>query len=180
MKKTNLFLLATTAWLAGCSTTLLRTTKTQAPKTAEDSKVAAAPAPAQPAKPAATVAAQPSAQSLAKSLLADLNQRVRFDLSDAKVPTNVHGKLKELAALLKQEPALRLRIQGYADATGTEPKNQTLSVARARNVGELLVRSGIGHDRLVTEGLGTASPIAPNDTAAGRQANRRAEFTLLD
>ncbi|MBW8066969.1 MAG: OmpA family protein, partial [Ferrovum sp.] len=66
------------------------------------------------------------------------------------------------------------------DSTGSDDYNQELSERRANAVREALLEAGIGSDRVTTHGYGKAFPVAGNDTAAGRQLNRRVEIIFSD
>jgi outer membrane protein OmpA-like peptidoglycan-associated protein len=73
---------------------------------------------------------------------------------------------------------LKLRIEGYTDTTGTESFNLTLSSKRADTVRQFLVQQGLKPEDVTSVGMGQADPVAPNDTAAGRQQNRRVEIIV--
>ena len=85
-------------------------------------------------------------------------------------------QIDAVAALLRTDPGLRLAINGYTDGTGAAAHNQALSDGRAKAVVARLVGAGIAKDRLRAEGFGAASPVASNDSAAGRAQNRRVEL----
>lgn len=70
------------------------------------------------------------------------------------------------------------KIEGYTDCTGGADYNRELSDRRANAVRTSLVGMGISSDRITIHGYGQASPVASNDTAAGRQSNRRVEIVL--
>lgn len=72
----------------------------------------------------------------------------------------------------------RISIEGHTDSVGSEDSNQRLSEARANAVRDYLVSRGIATERITTSGRGESTPIAPNDTAAGRQQNRRVELII--
>lgn len=85
-------------------------------------------------------------------------------------------QIDAVAALLRTDPGLRLAINGYTDGAGAAAHNQALSDGRAKAVVARLVGAGIAKDRLRAEGFGAASPVASNDSAAGRAQNRRVEL----
>jgi OmpA-OmpF porin, OOP family len=88
--------------------------------------------------------------------------------------------LKEIGDMLKAHPDLRLRIEGHTDNVGQAAANQALSEKRAAAVREYLLRTfGVEATRLEAQGFGAARPAAPNDTAEGRQSNRRVELVRL-
>ena len=86
--------------------------------------------------------------------------------------------LNEVAEILKSDPALKLVIDGHTDDVGSDESNQKLSEDRAASVKEYLVKRGIDESRLISNGYGETKPVADNNTAAGRQKNRRVELNL--
>jgi OOP family OmpA-OmpF porin len=81
---------------------------------------------------------------------------------------------------LAVEPSLRLAIAAHTDSEGADAYNQSLSEARAAAVADYLVGIGVPSGSLVSSGYGESRPVAPNDTEAGRAANRRVEITILE
>ncbi|MGB3617527.1 MAG: OmpA family protein [Catalinimonas sp.] len=88
-------------------------------------------------------------------------------------------ELQRIASFLKQNPDLRVEIEGHTDDVGTDAANQRLSEQRARTVREYLTERGVTADRLQSKGYGEAQPVAPNDDDDGRRRNRRIEFRVL-
>jgi len=86
--------------------------------------------------------------------------------------------LPQVADKLKACPNAHATINGYGDTSGTEAINIPLSSQRAQSVADFLVAHGVAASRLVVRGLGSANPIAPNDTAEGRAKNRRVEIVV--
>jgi outer membrane protein OmpA-like peptidoglycan-associated protein len=87
----------------------------------------------------------------------------------------------EMARALKEHPELRrVEIQGHSDSTGDDAMNLKLSHERADSVKHALVKRGVAPGRLVPKGYGESSPIAPNETRAGRAKNRRVEFVITN
>lgn len=85
--------------------------------------------------------------------------------------------LKEIGEMLKAHPDLALVIEGHTDNTGAAEANQALSGQRAEAVRAYLVsRFAIDESRLEAKGFGASRPVASNDTAEGRQQNRRVEL----
>jgi OOP family OmpA-OmpF porin len=87
--------------------------------------------------------------------------------------------IEAIAEILRACPDLRLRIAGYTDAQGREDSNLELSQARAEAVLAALRSERVPVAGFEAQGYGEASPIDSNETEAGREANRRIEFTLL-
>ena len=88
--------------------------------------------------------------------------------------------LTEIGDMLTDHPELRLTIEGHTDSDGDDAYNQELSDRRAASVKEWLVTHyEIDASRLETAGFGESKPVAPNDTAEGKQQNRRVELVRL-
>ncbi len=86
--------------------------------------------------------------------------------------------LDEVVKILKDDPQLKLSIDGYTDNVGGDALNQKLSENRAGAVKNYLVKKGVDAGRLTSTGHGKNDPVADNKTAAGRQKNRRVELKL--
>jgi OmpA-OmpF porin, OOP family len=86
--------------------------------------------------------------------------------------------LNEVAQILKDNPQLKMSIDGYTDNVGGDAFNQKLSENRAGAVKKYLVKQGVDESRLTVTGHGKNDPVAENKTAAGRQKNRRVEMKL--
>jgi outer membrane protein OmpA-like peptidoglycan-associated protein len=86
--------------------------------------------------------------------------------------------LNKLATFLQEYPDRTVYIEGHTDSVGSESSNYQLSQRRADSVKSYLVGQGIQASRLSTAGLGEGSPVATNDTATGRQQNRRVEVII--
>jgi outer membrane protein OmpA-like peptidoglycan-associated protein len=100
-----------------------------------------------------------------------------FDFDSAALKLESRPTLDEIAKLLGSRPEMRLEIVGHTDNQGSAAYNQGLSERRAQSVVAALTSSyGISADRLSASGAGLTSPIAPNDTEAGRAKNRRVEL----
>jgi len=104
---------------------------------------------------------------------------VRFASGSAEMLAGGGAAVASVAAVLEQNPDLRIRIEGHTDATGPERYNEWLSGQRAEQVKAALVADGVDADRLETAGLGSRNPAADNATPEGRAHNRRIEFTVL-
>ncbi|HKW54607.1 MAG TPA: OmpA family protein [Stellaceae bacterium] len=92
-----------------------------------------------------------------------------------KADLNARGlsEVGKLAAFLKNNPDRNISVVGYTDSTGSNKLNAKLSDQRAAAVKAALVNQGIAADRIAASGRGPANPVASNDTAKGRQQNRR-------
>lgn len=101
---------------------------------------------------------------------------VNFDTDKATIRPESAPTVAEVVTLLRQNPALRLAVQGHTDNAGTAAHNQRLSEARAQSVVAALTAAGIGAARLQAAGFGQTQPLADNATEAGRAQNRRVEL----
>ena len=99
-----------------------------------------------------------------------------FDKSDLQPLAKAN--LDKLAEVLINNPDTNINIYGYTDSKGTDEYNLSLSDRRAASVKAYLISKGIASTRMNTMGMGEASPIASNDTEAGRAQNRRVEFAI--
>lgn len=106
-------------------------------------------------------------------------RKITFNPSSATIAGEGATILDDIAEILQRCPDKRIEIAGYTDSQGSEDGNQRLSQQRANAVldGLRVRRVPISNIRAV--GYGEANPIADNDTAEGREANRRIEFTLI-
>jgi peptidoglycan-binding protein ArfA len=86
--------------------------------------------------------------------------------------------LAQVADKLKACPGAKVSINGYTDNIGDDAINIPLSANRANSVADFLIAKGVTRDRLTAKGLGSADPIASNDTADGRAKNRRVEIVV--
>ncbi|MEM7743159.1 MAG: OmpA family protein [Pseudomonadota bacterium] len=101
-----------------------------------------------------------------------------FDTDKSDLRPEAIAQLNEFGQKMQRLGKSRVRIEGHTDSRGTETYNQALSERRAASVAAYLEQNfNITAD---TRGFGENSPVATNDTAAGRQANRRVDITLLD
>jgi len=125
---------------------------------------------------------QKSAQfnSLCQNLMGQVLQQasLSFAKSSDKIPTSAQSVLDEIVEIAFDCPALLISVTGHTDNTGNEATNRALSKARAESVVAYLTERGIDPLRLSADGVGSDTPIASNDNAAGRQMNRRIKFDL--
>jgi outer membrane protein OmpA-like peptidoglycan-associated protein len=86
--------------------------------------------------------------------------------------------LAKMSGVILAHPGLTLKIAGYTDSTGSDEFNLKLSGQRADAVRTFLVQQGLNPASVTSMGMGSADPVASNDTAAGRQQNRRVEIVV--
>ncbi|MFN0105388.1 MAG: OmpA family protein [Bryobacteraceae bacterium] len=103
---------------------------------------------------------------------------VLFDFGKYTLRPETREKLAKVSGIVLAHPGLRLEVEGHTDAIGSEEFNQKLSENRAGTVREYLVAQGLSGDAVTARGLGKTQPIAPNDTNANRQKNRRVELVI--
>jgi outer membrane protein OmpA-like peptidoglycan-associated protein/outer membrane murein-binding lipoprotein Lpp len=103
---------------------------------------------------------------------------VLFSTGKATLQPGAHLQLDRLADYLKDHPKQRVLIEGNTDSSGSAALNQKLSAARAQAVAQALQLRGVSSDQYQTIGLGEAYPVASNDTAVGRQQNRRVDVVF--
>lgn len=105
---------------------------------------------------------------------------VLFNTDKAQLKPDGMRNVQKLAEILKQNPQRVVLIEGFTDSTGSAAHNQELAERRALSVSAALMEMGISRDRISIRGYGEAYPVASNDTASGRQLNRRVEIVLSE
>lgn len=95
---------------------------------------------------------------------------------DLRSPTR--ELLSKLSGIMLAHPGLKLAVEGYTDSTGTDAINQKLSQQRADTVRDYLISQGLAPDGITSQGFGSSDPVASNDSASGRQQNRRVELIV--
>jgi outer membrane protein OmpA-like peptidoglycan-associated protein len=103
---------------------------------------------------------------------------VLFDSGQYTLRPIAREKLARVSGIVLAHPGLRLQAEGHTDSVGTDDFNQVLSEKRALAVRDFLVGQGIPITSLGAQGFGKTMPVASNDTAAGRQRNRRVELVV--
>jgi outer membrane protein OmpA-like peptidoglycan-associated protein len=89
------------------------------------------------------------------------------------------ANIESLSRILNRYPDTNILIEGDTDSEGTDDHNQTLSERRAQAVADYQKGQGVSGSRISTVGLGESHPVASNETAAGRQQNRRVEVAIF-
>ena len=154
---------------------------------------AAAQADAEKARQAAAQAEAEKAQ-LRQQLLAQLNSilqtrdsarglivnmsDVLFDTGSYTLKPGAREKLAKISGILLAHPGLTLQIEGHTDSVGGDEFNQQLSERRADSVRDFLAENGVPASAITARGFGKTQPVASNDTAEGRQRNRRVELVV--
>jgi outer membrane protein OmpA-like peptidoglycan-associated protein len=101
---------------------------------------------------------------------------INFDTAKANLKADGEATVKEIVAMMKSAPDLKLSIEGHTDNVGTAASNLKLSEARAKSVMDAVAKAGIDKTRLSSKGLGQTAPIADNRSEDGRAKNRRVEL----
>jgi len=113
----------------------------------------------------------------ARGLIVNLSD-VLFDTGKSTLRSGAREKLAKLSGIILAYPDLRLSIEGNTDSVGSVAMNQTLSEQRAASVLDYLVKEKIPVASMTSQGFGETQPVASNDTADGRQQNRRVEMVV--
>ncbi len=119
-----------------------------------------------------------SVQRQGNNLALNFKSDLVFDTGSAEVKGASSADLQQVAKIMNEYPQTRVMVAGHTDSVGSNESNQRLSERRANAVKNLLVHNGVSSDRIVAQGYGETQPIASNDTAAGRQQNRRVKITI--
>lgn len=113
----------------------------------------------------------------ARGLIVNMSD-VLFDTAKFSLRPAAREKLARVAGILEGHPGLRMQVEGYTDSVGGDDYNQQLSEHRATSVRDYLTGAGIPETSVTAKGFGKTEPVASNDTAAGRQQNRRVELVV--
>jgi outer membrane protein OmpA-like peptidoglycan-associated protein len=113
----------------------------------------------------------------ARGLIVNLSD-VLFDTGKSTLRPGAREKLAKISGIVLAYPDLRLAIEGNTDSVGSDALNQTLSEQRAAAVRDYLAQENIPATSMTSQGFGKTQPVASNDTAEGRQQNRRVELVV--
>jgi outer membrane protein OmpA-like peptidoglycan-associated protein len=113
----------------------------------------------------------------ARGLIVNLSD-VLFDTGKSTLRPVAREKLAKISGIVLAYPDLRLAIEGNTDSVGSDAMNQQLSEQRAGSVRDYLAKENIPAASMTSQGFGKAQPVASNDTAEGRQQNRRVELVV--
>ncbi|MDE6477744.1 MAG: OmpA family protein [Alphaproteobacteria bacterium] len=104
---------------------------------------------------------------------------ITFKTDSADINAGFYATLNSVAKVLNKYSNSTVMVMGFTDNTGTDAYNMTLSKQRASAVAAYLQGQGVKANRFEVMGMGPSNPIASNDTAAGRQQNRRVEIKII-
>jgi outer membrane protein OmpA-like peptidoglycan-associated protein len=113
------------------------------------------------------------------NLVLNIPSGITFAYDSANVQPQFQRTLDQVAGTLAQYRDTYIDVYGHTDSTGSDAYNQDLSERRATSVADYLAARGVQTARIGTRGYGETQPIAPNDTDAGRAANRRVEIKIV-
>ncbi len=105
---------------------------------------------------------------------------VLFATAKSNLNSSAQRSMDKIAEFLQKNQNRKLLVEGHTDSVGGDEYNQGLSEQRAASVKSALVERGVADGRIVTIGYGKRYPLASNDTAAGKQQNRRVEVIILN
>jgi peptidoglycan-binding protein ArfA len=143
-------------------------------------QVQAVPAPKEPAAPAPAPRAgpvEPCAMPQA-NITGLLATPINFDTDGFSLTPGSEQQLTQVADMLKACPTTTVSVVGHTDNTGDDAINLPLSDIRAKSVAGYLISQGVAGDHVTSRGVGSAEPIAGNDTEDGRVQNRRVNITV--
>ncbi len=106
-------------------------------------------------------------------------EHLLFALNSSEITPEVRPLMNRFAAALNKFDKTHMLINGYTDNTGAKAYNLQISKERSEATRQLLESDGVAPSRMLTWGLGMATPIADNSTEEGRRRNRRVEFIIL-
>jgi outer membrane protein OmpA-like peptidoglycan-associated protein len=113
----------------------------------------------------------------ARGLIVNMSD-VLFDTAKYSLRPLAREKLAKVAGIVSGHPGLRLDVEGHTDSVGGDEYNQQLSEQRGGAVRDYLTQQGMPLSSVTSRGFGKTQPVASNDTAAGRQQNRRVEIVI--
>lgn len=113
----------------------------------------------------------------ARGLIVNMSD-VLFDTAKFSLRPEAREKLAKVAGIVSGHPGLRLDVEGHTDSVGTDSYNQQLSEDRGGSVRDYLIQQGMPRTSVSSKGFGKTQPVASNETASGRQENRRVELVI--
>lgn len=113
------------------------------------------------------------------NIILNMPGNVTFETNSANIEASFYPVLNSVALVLKEFDKTVVDVAGHADSTGNAANNQALSQRRAGSVSAYLVSQGLNTQRVIAVGYGDTRPLVSNNTAEGRQQNRRVEITLV-
>lgn len=113
-----------------------------------------------------------------QGIITKLKGDITFNTGKSTVRPEARERLGRIADILKKYPENEITVIGHTDATGSKALNERLSKERAAAVKSVLAENGVSSANINTMGVADSDPIASNQTAEGREANRRVEMAI--
>src|SRR5512134_797902 len=120
-----------------------------------------------------------SVTRVGNEIVLNMPGNITFDVNRAEIRPDFYPVLNSIVLVLKEYEKTIIEISGYTDNTGTEQHNLELSNRRAESVGAYLKAQQVNPMRVLAQGFGEQYPAASNDSAEGRQLNRRVQLRLV-
>ncbi|GAL63485.1 OmpA family protein [Algibacter lectus] len=121
----------------------------------------------------------------AEAIINDINSKgftslhINFDTGKSRIKADSYERINEISKMLKENPNLKISIEGHTDNVGDELFNMKLSENRAKAILLSLVDEGIEESRLKSKGFGQTKPIGDNSSEEGKAQNRRVELRKI-
>jgi outer membrane protein OmpA-like peptidoglycan-associated protein len=112
------------------------------------------------------------------NIILNMPSNITYAVDSSDISADFYPVLNSVSLVLQEFQQTYIDIIGHTDSTGRADYNQQLSERRADSVSRYLQSQGVMAERILTRGMGQDAPIASNDTAQGRAANRRVEIVL--
>ena len=119
-----------------------------------------------------------SVTRVGNDIILNMPGNVTFDTNSSDINARFFEVLNSVAIVLKEYEKTLVDVTGHTDSTVSDQYNRELSQRRAQSVGSYLISQGVDSRRFYIVGAGESQPIADNNTAAGREQNRRVEIRL--
>lgn len=119
-----------------------------------------------------------SVTRIGDDIILNMPGNVTFDTDQDAIKSNFYEVLSSVALVVDEYEQTYIDVLGHTDSTGSDAHNDDLSQRRAQSVANYFVSQGVLRGRMMISGHGERMPIASNDTAAGRQQNRRVEIRI--
>ncbi len=126
--------------------------------------------------PTVTLQTEPAPPPTSKRIVL---RGVHFDFNKSDIRPDSRPALNQAAEILKENPNVRISVEGHTDAIGTDEYNEQLSTQRAEAVFRYLVNHGVPPEHMAVTGYGKRRPVADNDSDSGRAQNRRVELHVV-
>ena len=120
-----------------------------------------------------------SVTRVGNEIILNMPGNITFDVDQADIRSNFYPVLNSVVLVVKEYDKTIIEVTGYTDSTGSDAHNLQLSSRRASSVANYMTAQQVNPTRVLSQGFGEQHPAAPNDTAEGRQQNRRVQIRLV-